>query len=95
MDLASLGLLGEAAAEADWFVQRHPGDAGADSLLHDRSLELGEHAHHLKQRLACRRGCIEALLVQVQINALAVQLAEQPDEILQRSAETIHRPSHH
>jgi peptidoglycan lytic transglycosylase len=31
-ELASLGLPGEAAAEADWFVQRHPGDAGAQAL---------------------------------------------------------------
>jgi len=31
-DLASLGFLSDAAAEADWFVQRHPGDAGAVAL---------------------------------------------------------------
>jgi soluble lytic murein transglycosylase len=31
-DLASLGFLSDAAAEADWFVQRHAGDAGAVAL---------------------------------------------------------------
>ncbi len=31
-NLASLGLLSEAAAEADWYVARHPGDAGAAAL---------------------------------------------------------------
>jgi len=31
-DLASLGFLAEASAEADWFVQKHPGDAGALAL---------------------------------------------------------------
>lgn len=31
-ELASLGFLAEASAEADWFVQRHPGDAGALAL---------------------------------------------------------------
>ncbi|HZR10541.1 MAG TPA: lytic transglycosylase domain-containing protein [Myxococcales bacterium] len=31
-ELASLGFLPEASAEADWFVQRHPGDAGALAL---------------------------------------------------------------
>ena len=31
-ELASLGFLPEASAEADWFVQRHPGDAGAQAL---------------------------------------------------------------
>src|SRR5204863_4625320 len=49
MSLASLGLLSEAAAEADWFVQHHPGDAGASALpvyeragRTDRSVALGE-----------------------------------------------------
>ncbi|HZX97383.1 MAG TPA: hypothetical protein VFE90_22900, partial [Myxococcales bacterium] len=32
MELASLGMLAEAAAEADWYVQHHPGDAGAAAL---------------------------------------------------------------
>jgi soluble lytic murein transglycosylase len=47
--LASLGLLSEAAAEADWFVLRHPGDAGAAALpvyeragRYDRSVVLAE-----------------------------------------------------
>ncbi len=31
-DLASLGFLAEAAAEADWYVQHHPGDASALAL---------------------------------------------------------------
>lgn len=31
-ELASLGFLSDAAAEADWFVQRHAGDAGAVAL---------------------------------------------------------------
>jgi soluble lytic murein transglycosylase len=49
MTLASLGLLSEAAAEADWFVQHHPGDAGASALpvyeragRTDRSVILGQ-----------------------------------------------------
>jgi soluble lytic murein transglycosylase len=38
MTLASLGLLQEAAAEADWYVRHHPGDAGALALpLYDRA----------------------------------------------------------
>jgi len=37
-ELASLGLLAEAAAEADWFVQHHPGDAEAAALpLYERA----------------------------------------------------------
>jgi len=32
VELASLGFLSDASAEADWFVQRHAGDAGAAAL---------------------------------------------------------------
>ena len=49
VSLASLGLLSEAAAEADWFVARHPGDLGAAALpvyeragRYDRSVVLAE-----------------------------------------------------
>lgn len=49
MTLASLGLLSEAAAEADWFVQHHPGDAGAQALpvyeragRYDRSVVIAQ-----------------------------------------------------
>jgi len=49
MDLVSLGLLAEASAEADWFVQRHAGDAGTPALLvyeragrYDRAVTLAE-----------------------------------------------------
>jgi len=31
-DLAGLGFLSEAAMEADWYVQRHAGDAGIAAL---------------------------------------------------------------
>ncbi|HEY6908765.1 MAG TPA: lytic transglycosylase domain-containing protein [Myxococcales bacterium] len=38
MELASLGFLSEAAAEADFYVQHHPGDASAAALpLYDRA----------------------------------------------------------
>lgn len=49
VSLGSLGLLSEAAAEADWFVVHHPGDAGAAALpvyvgvgRTDRALTLAE-----------------------------------------------------
>lgn len=49
MELVSLGLLAEAAAEADWFVHRHAGDASAIALpvyeragKYDRSVTLAE-----------------------------------------------------
>jgi len=50
--------------------------------LHHGALELGEDAHHLKHRVPGRRVDIEALLMQVDVDVLGVQLAEQADEIL-------------
>jgi hypothetical protein len=46
-----------------------PRKPSTDSFPKDRALELGEHAHHLKQRFAGRRPSIEALLVQEQVDA--------------------------
>jgi soluble lytic murein transglycosylase len=49
IDLISLGFLAEAAAEADWYVQRHRGDAGALALAvyqragrYDRAIAIAE-----------------------------------------------------
>jgi hypothetical protein len=66
--------------------------AGSDTLDDHGALELGEYAHHLKHGLAGRRRCVDPLLVQVQIDALTVQLAQERDQILQRPAEAIDRP---
>jgi hypothetical protein len=48
--------------------------------LDHRALGLGEYAHHLKHRLAGRRRGVETLLVQEQVNAERVQLAEEADQ---------------
>ena len=49
------------------------GDAGADALDDDRAFELGEHAEHLEQCPAGRRGRVYALLMQIQIAAHSTQ----------------------
>jgi hypothetical protein len=67
----------------------------APTLPQHRALELGEDAHHLEHRLAGRGAGVEALLVQVQIDALGMQLGEEPDQLLQRPAEAIDRPCSH
>src|SRR5579883_25076 len=69
-----------------------PRQARFDALDDDGALELGENAHHLEHRFPRRRAGIEPLLMQVQIDALGVQLAEEADEILQRAAEAIDGP---
>jgi hypothetical protein len=45
--------------------------------------ELGEHAKHLEHRLAGRCGCVETLLVQVKVNLLGMQLAEESEQVNQ------------
>src|ERR1700730_9930632 len=45
-----------------------PRKPGADSFLNHRALELGKYAHHLEHGLAGRRGRVEALLMQEQVD---------------------------
>jgi hypothetical protein len=46
---------------------------GQHALADNRAVKLGERAKHLKHRLTCRRGGIEALLMQVEIDIERVQ----------------------
>ena len=55
-------------------------EAGVDALDDHRALKLGKDAHHLKHRFARRRGRIDPLLMQVQVDAFAVQLTEERDQ---------------
>jgi hypothetical protein len=70
-----------------------PRKARTDSFLDHAALELGEHPQHLKHRLAGRRGRVEALLVQEEIDAECVQFRE--DQVLQAAAEPVDGPRHH
>src|SRR5262249_13941786 len=55
---------------------------------------FGKHAHHLEHCLSCRRRCVEALLVEIQVNLKRMNLGQELHQILQRAAETIDAPSH-
>ena len=56
LELASLGLLSEAAAEADWFVQRHRGDSVAAALPLYESAGRADRALLLAEALIGTRG---------------------------------------
>ena len=56
------------------------------------ALELGEDAQHAEHRAPRRRRGVEALLVEVQVDALGVQLAEEADEVLEAAAQPVDRP---
>src|SRR5690348_16502821 len=66
-------------------------EAGAHALLDQRSLELREDVENLEHGPARWRASVEALLMQVEVDALGVQLAQ----VLERSAEAIEGPCGH
>jgi hypothetical protein len=51
-----------------------PFQASADSFLDHGALELGKYTHHLKHGFAGRRGGVDPLLMQIQIDPQRVQL---------------------
>ena len=55
-----------------------PLQASADALLNNRAFELGKDAQHLKHGLAGRRGCVETLLMQKQVDAERVKFGLVP-----------------
>jgi hypothetical protein len=64
------------------------------SLPDHGAFELGKHAHHLKHRLAGRRGGVEPLLVEHEIDPEGVKFGQEADEIPKRASQPIDRPSH-
>src|SRR5262249_52433783 len=69
-----------------------PRQAGHHAFLDDGPLELGEHAQHLEEGLAGRRRGIDPLLMEIQAQALGMDLAEGGDEVPQGAAQAIDRP---
>jgi hypothetical protein len=70
---------------------RHP---RSDALDDHGPLELGKHPHHLKHGLAGRGRGVKPLLMQVKFDVTGVDLAQERDEILQRTPKPIDRPGH-
>src|SRR5262249_5961712 len=71
-----------------------PRKPGTDSFLDHRPLEFGKHAHHAEQRLAGRRSCVDALLMQEKVNAERMDLGQEGAQVLQAAAKPIDRPGH-
>jgi hypothetical protein len=59
------------------------------------AFKLGKHAKHLKHRAAGRRGRVETLLVQVEIDALGVKILEHRQQVCKRSTQAVNRPCGH
>src|SRR5262249_32636199 len=58
-----------------------PLQASANALLDNRVFELGKDAQHLKHGLAGRRGRIETLLMQKQVDAKRVKLGQERHKV--------------
>ena len=76
-------------------LRSHPFDAGLDALLNHRSFELRKDPHHPKESLPGRRGGIDALLMNEEINFLCVDLGEEIDQVREGPSQPIDRPHHH
>ena len=63
-----------------------------DTFPDHGAFKLGKHAKHLKHRAAGRRGGVEPLLMQIQVDALGVEFLQDADQVDQRSAEPIDAP---
>src|SRR5262249_54869339 len=68
------------------------GDACARALLYEGALELGEDAKHLEHGSPGWRRCVEPLPFEVEIASDRVDLVQERNEILQRTAESIDGP---
>ena len=80
---ASTALLGRAA------------QAGEDALPDHGPLEVGEDAQHAEHGPSRRGARVEALLVQVEVHALGLHIAEEGDEIGQGPPDAVHAPCGH
>src|SRR4051812_38016530 len=73
-------------------VRPGPRQPGIHTFADDAALELGEHAKHLKHRLARGGRGIKALLMQEQVHALVMKALQHAQQVSQRSAQAIDRP---
>ena len=73
-------------------ARARPGDASRDAFLDDAELKLRGYALYLERRLPGRRARIDTLPIEVQVNACAVQLVQERDEILKAAAEAVDAP---
>jgi hypothetical protein len=71
-----------------------PVQSSLHPFLYHGPLELGEDAHHLEHYFAAGCRGVDALLVQIQVNAEGVKLFQEANEVLQRPTPAINAPRH-
>jgi len=63
-------------------------------LLDHSSFKLCKDSHHPKQRLACWRGGVQPVLVEIETDSLGMDLPQEVNEVLQGPSQSIHAPGH-
>jgi hypothetical protein len=66
-----------------------PGQSGHHPLAYNGSLELREHAEHLKECLAGWCGRVHALDMKVEIDAESVGLLQEPHQVLEAATKAV------
>jgi len=69
-------------------------EAGVYALSDHASLELGEGTRHVEEELACRSGCIEVLLIELEIDTDGFEILDGAQEIHERAADAVDSPGH-
>jgi hypothetical protein len=71
-----------------------PLKASSDTLADHAALKLSKRARDLKRQFAGRRGGVDRLLVEVQVNAAGLQRLDCAQEVDQRAPNPVDRPGH-
>jgi hypothetical protein len=68
---------------------------GVDALADHAALELGERAGHLEDQFAHRRGGIDVLLIEVEVDDTRFQALNGAEQVDQASPYAVNSPGHH
>lgn len=82
-------VLGHGLATASFVRSAKPGE---DALSDHRPLELREDRQHLEHHPARGRRGVEALLVQVEVHVLGLDVAQEAHEVREGSPKAVHAP---
>ena len=64
-------------------VRSYFGNAGTDALSDQRACEFGEYSEHLEQGTTRRRGRVDTLTLELEIDASDAQRLKYLDEVLE------------
>jgi hypothetical protein len=93
-DLASGQPLNRGRTAQPYALGAGAGETRMDPLLDNRALKLSEHAKHMRQGAAGRCCGINALHMQIEIDAVCLDFAKERHKVLKRAAQPVNGPGH-